>query len=97
MGTNGAAGCYVLVRSVTYAQSLMRALRTRGIRSRMVRSPKSLSENGCAQAVLIRESSPGVILSAIPDLYDGKRKRFSSVFRELGKSGGRQVSGYDLF
>ena len=85
MGTNGAAGCYVLVRSVTYAQSLMRALRTRGIRSRMVRSPKSLSENGCAQAVLI------------PDLYDGKRKRFSSVFRELGKSGGRQVSGYDLF
>lgn len=35
--------------------------------------------------------------AAIPDLYDGKRKRFSSVFRELGKSGGRQVSGYDLF
>lgn len=67
MGTNGAAGCYVLVRSVTYAQSLMRALRTRGIRPRMVRSPKSLSENGCAQAVLIRESSPGVILSVMAE------------------------------
>lgn len=35
--------------------------------------------------------------AAIPDFYDGKRKRFPGIFRDLRKSYGRQVSEYDLF
>lgn len=67
MGTNGAAGCYVLTRSVTYAQALLRILRSRGMQARMVRSPGSITENGCAHAVLVRQATPNAILRAMSE------------------------------
>lgn len=67
MGTNGAAGCYVLTKSVTYAQALLRVLRARGMQARMIRTPRSITENGCAHAVLVRRTTPDAILRAMSE------------------------------
>jgi len=43
----------ILARSVTYAQRMQRQLEKAGIRSRMQRPPRDLTELGCAYALRI--------------------------------------------
>lgn len=53
----------ILARSVTYAQRMQKALGQAGIRSRMFRAPRDLSDLGCAYAVQI----------AVGDLYPAEK------------------------
>ena len=43
----------ILARSVTYAQRMQRALEREGIRSRISRAPRDLTDLGCAYVVLV--------------------------------------------
>lgn len=43
----------IIARSVTYAQRMQRALERAGIRCRLFRSPRELSDTGCAYAIRI--------------------------------------------
>lgn len=65
MGANGTTDCYILAKSVTYAQRLMRVLQAQGIRARMTKSPKSISNAGCGHAVVVRNGNVNEILSYI--------------------------------
>lgn len=65
MGESGTIDCYILARSVTYAQKLMRVLQSRGIKARMTKSPKSISNAGCGHAVVVRNGNIDEILSYI--------------------------------
>ncbi|MBQ4048973.1 MAG: DUF3343 domain-containing protein [Clostridia bacterium] len=58
--------CYIAVRSVTYAQKLIRLLGTHGIRARQTKSPKELTGGGCGHAVLVKDGDP-IRLRAILD------------------------------
>lgn len=46
----------IIARSVTYAQRMQRALARSGIRSRIFRAPRDLTDRGCAYAVQIADS-----------------------------------------
>ena len=59
MGANGTTDCYILAKSVTYAQRLMR------VRARMTKSPKSIFNAGCGHAVVVRNGNVDEILSYI--------------------------------
>lgn len=65
MGANGEIDCYILARSVTYAQRLMRVLQAQGMKARMTKSPKSISNTGCGHAVVVRNGNVDEILSYI--------------------------------
>ena len=52
----------ILARSVTYAQRMQRALARSGIRSRIFRAPRDLTDRGCAYAVRLR---PGTLEAAL--------------------------------
>ena len=52
----------IIARSVTYAQRMQRALARSGIRSRIFRAPRDLTDRGCAYAVRLR---PGVLEQAL--------------------------------
>ncbi len=45
----------ILVRSVTYAQAVMRALRSAGVYGQVQRAPRSISDRGCGYAVAVRD------------------------------------------
>lgn len=53
---------WIIARSVTYAQRMERALATAGIRTRIFRAPRELSNLGCAYAV---ELTGGVLHPAL--------------------------------
>ena len=55
----------ILARSVTYAQRMQRALGRVGIRSRIFRAPRDLTDLGCAYAVQI---APEYLSAAMPVL-----------------------------
>ena len=57
--------CYIAVRSVTYAQKLMRLLDAHGIRARMTKSPKEISTGGCGHAVWVKNADPAWLRSII--------------------------------
>ena len=46
----------ILARSVTYAQRMQTALERAGIRSRIFRAPRDISNLGCAYAVQVGKS-----------------------------------------
>ena len=52
----------IIARSVTYAQRMQRALARSGIRSRIFRAPRDLTDRGCAYAVRLR---PGTLEAAL--------------------------------
>ena len=52
----------IIARSVTYAQRMQRALARSGIRSRIFRAPRDLTDRGCAYAVRLR---PGALEQAL--------------------------------
>ena len=51
----------IIARSVTYAQRMQRA----GIRSRIFRAPRDLTDRGCAYAVQIADSDLTAALTAL--------------------------------
>ena len=65
----------IIARSVTYAQRMQRALARSGIRSRIFRAPRDLTDRGCAYAVQIADSDLTAALTALhresldPDLF----------------------------
>ena len=52
----------IIARSVTYAQRMQRALARSGIRSRIFRAPRDLTDRGCAYGVRLR---PGALEQAL--------------------------------
>ena len=44
---------YIIVRSVTYAQTVLRILRANGLRAWIGKSPVQLSDAGCGHAVRV--------------------------------------------
>ena len=46
---------YLIVRSLTYAQRTAAALERAGITARVIRSPKSISGEGCSHSVKISQ------------------------------------------
>lgn len=46
--------CYVTFRSITLAQTGATVLEKGAIRSRMIRSPKEISDRGCGYSLLVR-------------------------------------------
>lgn len=56
----------IIARSVTYAQRMQRALVRAGIRCRIFRAPRDLTDRGCAYAV---EIAAGDLSAALPVLY----------------------------
>ena len=60
---------YLLIaRSVTYAQRMQRTLARAGIRCRIFRAPRDLTDRGCAYAVRI---APGDLVAAEKSLHYG--------------------------
>ena len=71
--------CIITFRSVTYAQRGERALKTRGIRCTLQRTPRWMEEQGCGYCLRLRtkELTPAaelLIREGIPfrKLYEGK-------------------------
>ncbi|WP_295585269.1 DUF3343 domain-containing protein [uncultured Oscillibacter sp.] len=71
----------IIARSVTYAQRMQRALGQAGIRSRIYRAPRDLTELGCAYAV---ELSVSDLASALQVLH---RERLDPVQIFLSQKG----------
>ena len=55
----------IIARSVTYAQRMQRALARSGIRSRIFRAPRDLTDRGCAYAVQIQAADLSRALTAL--------------------------------
>lgn len=55
----------IIARSVTYAQRMQRALARAGVRCRIFRAPRDLTDLGCAYAV---EIAAGDLSAALPVL-----------------------------
>ena len=55
----------IIARSVTYAQRMQRTLAQRGIRSRIFRAPRDLTDRGCAYAVQIQAGELAAALTAL--------------------------------
>ena len=55
----------IIARSVTYAQRMQRALARSGIRSRIFRAPRDLTDRGCDYAVQIADSDLTAALTAL--------------------------------
>lgn len=47
---------YILVRTATYAQSVIGLLYGKGIKAKQVKSPMEISRNGCGYAVVVKNS-----------------------------------------
>lgn len=47
---------YILVRTATYAQSVIGLLYGKGIKAKQVKSPMEISRNGCGYAVAVKNS-----------------------------------------
>ena len=55
----------IIARSVTYAQRMQRVLGRAGIRSRIFRAPRDLTDRGCAYAVQIQAGELAAALAAL--------------------------------
>ena len=55
----------IIARSVTYAQRMQRVLGRAGIRSRIFRAPRDLTDRGCAYAVQIPDTDLTAALTAL--------------------------------
>lgn len=55
----------ILARSVTFAQRMQRAMEKAGVRSRMFRAPRDLTERGCAYVLKINAADLTPALIAI--------------------------------
>ena len=55
----------IIARSVTYAQRMQRALGQAGIRCRIFRAPRDLTDLGCAYAVQIQAADLSRALTAL--------------------------------
>lgn len=67
-GVLGSMEVYVLVRTVTYAQTVMKLLNSRGILCKQAKSPRELGKNGCGYAVIAKNASPELILNSVSDV-----------------------------
>lgn len=75
----------ILCRSLTYAQRTAAALERAGIKSRTIRSPKSISGEGCSHSVKIAEID---LSDALSVLYNaGLRPKHIFVSKEGGEYG----------
>ena len=64
---------WIIARSVTYAQRMERVLATAGIRTRIFRAPRELSNLGCAYAVeLTGGVNPALAILRSAGLYPAK-------------------------
>lgn len=55
----------IIARSVTYAQRMQRTLVRAGIRCRIFRAPRDLTDRGCAYAVQIADTDLTAALTAL--------------------------------
>ena len=55
----------IVARSVTYAQRMQRALARAGLRSRIFRAPRDLTDRGCAYAVQIQAGDLAAALTVL--------------------------------
>lgn len=60
---------YLTCRSLTYAQSVSRALGAVSIRNMIVRTPQNMSREGCGYAVRVGNSSLDAALEALDARY----------------------------
>lgn len=65
---------WIIARSVTYAQRMERALAAAGIRTRIFRAPRELSNLGCAYAVELTGGAlqPALAILRSAGLYPAK-------------------------
>ena len=77
----------IIARSVTYAQRMQRALARSGIRSRIFRAPRDLTDLGCAYVVRIGPQDLHLALPALNREGVGPLRvygRQGAAFREMG-------------
>ena len=77
----------IIARSVTYAQRMQRALARSGIRSRIFRAPRDLTDLGCAYVVRIGPQDLHLALPALNREGVGPLRvygRQGTAFREMG-------------
>ena len=77
----------IIARSVTYAQRMQRALARSGIRSRIFRAPRDLTDLGCAYVVRIGPQDLHLALPALNREGLGPLRvygRQGTAFREMG-------------
>ena len=77
----------ILCRSLTYAQRTAAALEHAGITARVLRSPKSISEEGCSHSVRVSERDLSDALTVLHET--GLKPKHIFVYRE--ESGYREV------
>lgn len=80
----------ILARSVTYAQRMQKALDRAGIRSRVYRAPRELTNLGCAYVVRL---APGDLREALSVLH-GEKLNPVQIF--LYQRGLYREAGHDL-
>ena len=73
----------IIARSVTYAQRMQRALEQAGIRCRIFRAPRELSETGCAYTV---EISSADLTQALQCLYKAQLAPVQIYLSQRGHS-----------
>lgn len=52
---------YVLVRTLTYAQMVVRMFGQEGFSCRQVKSPREIGKGGCGYAVVLKNASPETV------------------------------------
>lgn len=70
---------YVLVRTLTYAQMLIKSFEREGLHCRQIKSPRELGKNGCGYAVVVRNASPDTVLELVRGRGLPNFKVYSSV------------------
>ena len=80
----------ILARSVTYAQRMQRALDRAGVRSRVYRAPRDLTDLGCAYALRV---APQDMRDALQVL---RRENLNPVQIFAYRHGTYQEAGHDL-
>lgn len=55
----------IVARSLTYAQRMEKILSRAGIRARIFRAPKDLTDRGCAYAVQVSHTNPNTVLTLL--------------------------------
>ena len=78
----------ILARSITYAQRMQKTLGQTGIRSRIFRAPRDITESGCAYAVQVAASDIYNAIHLLERGMMGPLQIFSyqdGKYREVGR------------
>ncbi|MBR6772762.1 MAG: DUF3343 domain-containing protein [Clostridia bacterium] len=56
---------YVLVRTLTYAQMVMRMFEKEGLSCRQAKSPREIGRGGCGYAVVLKNAPPDTVVDFV--------------------------------